>query len=164
MGGTKGATDKITYLTRTGNHGTKPKKTGDNTSLAERSWDVGYTAPVEADNHAQALKIQDEIEQYRMRIKPIEEELKKINKRLEKTLPQNEFRQISAFKKDLGTQHQELLRKVGELRREWVRVAQNPRQRDFCEAFVSIAKRTLPRDVFLTIAEEVRRALNVDEK
>lgn len=151
MSNKKAQNDSMSYLTRTGSHATVPRRIGDNSDLASRSWDVSYVIDSAAKNIQEAIEIQKQIEEEQARYKNLTSEAIELNIKLSETLPYAEFKELKYKRTKLGSLINKSNQKIAILKQKRHKEMHNGGE--FSVIFVCIARESLPSDVFETIME-----------
>lgn len=159
----KGAADKQSYLSRSASHSTKPRKTGDNSGFAERTYDVEYGLDGACNRIRRAIEIEKEIAALTAKWGALSTTATEINERLSATLPLHRFKALQQERRALGLDIQECQHRIQCLKRELRSIGGRGQMHVRFEAiFVEISRQLLPPDVFSKIANAAN-ALARDE-
>ena len=156
---TKASTvDQAAYRSRTGSHGTKPFKTGSNEHLAERSYDVEYSA----ENEAERVKNHNDLVEQRMALGKIkaalQRDLEDINRRLTAALPYKEYTKLKDSRNSMAAAATKIEIQIRDIKRQ-LRGHSIPRAEAFDALFKETARVLLPKDVFAAIHDAVVRQM-----
>lgn len=151
----KGASKKQNYLKRVANSSLRPKKTGDNSDLAEHHISLDYTLENGRDRVREAKLISADIDAVKLELSISREQKAEINVQLTQTLPFESYARLNQKSRELGLEQQRLQNRLMQLKAE-LRQLDVPKIDSFERAFISTAEQVLPADVFNQILQTTR--------
>lgn len=157
--GFKGAADKVSYINRTGEHSTKPRKTGSNTDLAEDGMQIEYAMERAVSAREVVLEIDCKLGKVLNEMGSLDETLNSLSLELLDTLRAHNYREKQRLKMQLGHRKQELQREISRLKLQRKQLAISfdvTKQENFEQVFIDLARDILPKDVFNKIYEGAR--------
>jgi predicted nuclease with TOPRIM domain len=146
----KKASQNQQYLTRSGSQGTRVLRKPFLTDLNTDVLDVSYTADMEAQSYANTLEERDALMQQRAKL---QEKLNHINLiKREYRLDEASLKKLEQQRRCIGGHYRKVCDRLEELKRE-LKGSAKTEPGWYEEAFVEVAKRSLPRDVFESLHE-----------
>mgnify|MGYP007083449257 CR=1 FL=1 len=145
--GAKRAADLHSYIERTANHSTKPRKVGDNSEFAERSYDISHALVGEEDRARTMLASVKIIDKAKSDIAVIEEQILAIREECAVTLPRERFLSLERQRRKLSRQKaalQNVIQAAKLKRKSDILYTESRFERIFCD----LAKSLLPPDVY----------------
>lgn len=152
----KVAENNVSYLKRGNLHSTKPFKTGNNEHLATRHYDVQYSAENIAKEEVELQRLEDRRTQLIAKAQAIEELLRPLSLKLQQTMPLEEFKKVKAQRALYANEKYELQKELSEIKKQRSGL---PRYQigGFNDMFHTLAKETLPRDVYHELILAVKK-------
>jgi hypothetical protein len=138
------------YLTRSGSQGTRVLRKPFLTDLNTEVLDVSYTADMEAKSYASAIEEREALMVQREKLQGILNHINVIRQTYQ--LDEEGFKKLEQRRRTIGGHYKKVCARLAELKKE---LKGSPKtESDLYErAFIEVAKRTLPKDVFESLHE-----------
>lgn len=149
VGGRK-AVDLSSYLERTGNHSTKPRKTGDNSILAERTYDIEYKIEEEKKEARMRQELSINMTLASSRLAECRQKIAAIKESLTVTMPGHVYREVMKKRAKVVKEIIAIESELSALKLQRKGFTQYSETR-FERVFMDAAQRILPTDVFQAI-------------
>ena len=146
----KKASQNQQYLTRSGSQGTRVLRKPFLTDLNTEVLDVSYTADLEAKSYASAIEEREALMAQREKLQGILNHINVVRQTYQ--LDEEAFRKLEQRRRSIGGHYKKVCARLAELKRE---LKGSPKTEPgwYEEAFVEVARRSLPKDVFESLHE-----------
>lgn len=144
----KGSADKISYLDRSGNHGTKPKKLGNNDHLAVDHYEVDYSIDSLVEQRKRLDEIDSNLRVAKQEVFRLQQENENIKLEL---IDRHDYEKSQFLKKKKAQIGIDLLRAnhlMARLSEQRKAFNSEPRGDSYERYFVELARNALPKNVF----------------
>jgi hypothetical protein len=146
----KKASQNQQYLTRSGSQGTRVLRKPFLTDLNTEVLDVSYTADMEAKNYASAIEEREGLMTQREKLQGILNHINVIRQTYQ--LDEEGFKKLEQRRRTIGGHYRKVCDRLEVLKKE-LKGSPKTEPSWYEEAFVEVAKRSLPKDVFESLHE-----------